>query len=136
MSLINIDEEKCVGCNSCIRVCPSPLANKAYMDSKGKLVISIDDKMCIKCGSCIAACNHKARYYVDDTEEFFDRLDKGENLSIIVAPAIMVAYPDSWFKILTWLRNKGVKFIYDVSFGAELTVMKYIEYILYLLRKN
>lgn len=129
MSLINIDEEKCVGCNSCIRVCPSPLANKAYMDSKGKLVISIDDKMCIKCGSCIAACNHKARYYVDDTEEFFDRLDKGENLSIIVAPAIMVAYPDSWFKILTWLRNKGVKFIYDVSFGADICTWGHVRYV-------
>ena len=54
MSLINIDEEKCVGCNSCIRVCPSPLANKAYMDTsvptinpvRGfKIGFSIDDSI-------------------------------------------------------------------------------------------
>ncbi|MCR4721946.1 MAG: 4Fe-4S binding protein [Lachnospiraceae bacterium] len=129
MSLINIHEEKCVGCNSCIRVCPSPLANKAYMDSQGRLRISIDDSMCIKCGSCIAACNHKARYYIDDTEEFFNRLDRRENISIIVAPAIMVAYPDSWYKILTWLRNQGVKFIYDVSFGADICTWGHIRYV-------
>lgn len=130
MSLINIDEEKCVGCNSCIRVCPSPLANKASMDSRGKLVISIDDSMCIKCGSCIEACNHKARYYLDDTDEFFDILERGtEDLAIIVAPAIMVAYPDMWFKVLNWLRGKGVKLIYDVSFGADICTWGHLKYL-------
>jgi len=129
MSLINIDEEKCVGCNSCIRVCPSPLANRASMDSTGKIVITIDDSKCIKCGSCIDACNHKARYYVDDADEFFDKLDKGEEVAVIVAPAIMVAYPDSWFKILTWLRNKGVKLVYDVSFGADICTWGHIRYL-------
>ena len=129
MSLIAIDEERCVGCNSCVRVCPSPLANEAHMDSQGKLVIKINDSMCIKCGSCIAACNHKARYYNDDTAEFFAALDKGEELALIVAPAIMVAYVDSWFKILTWLRQKGVKLIYDVSFGADICTWGHIKYL-------
>ncbi|MCR5830278.1 MAG: 4Fe-4S binding protein [Lachnospiraceae bacterium] len=129
MSLISIDEEKCVGCNSCIRVCPAPLANKAYMDSNGKLVISIDDSKCIKCGSCIEACNHKARSYTDDTDVFFEKHEKGEDLAIIVAPAIMVAFPDSWFKALSWLREKGVKLIYDVSFGADICTWGHIRYL-------
>ena len=129
MSLIAIDEEKCVGCNSCIRVCPSPLANKASIDENGKAVIRINDNMCIKCGSCIAACTHKARYYSDDTAEFFAALDRGEELALIVAPAIMVAYVDSWFKILTWLRQQGVKLIYDVSFGADICTWAHIKYL-------
>ncbi|MCR5432688.1 MAG: 4Fe-4S binding protein [Lachnospiraceae bacterium] len=130
MGLINIDEEKCVGCNSCIRVCPSPLANRASMDSTGKIVISIDDTRCIKCGSCIEACNHKARYYKDDTDEFFELLETGrEELAVIVAPAIMVAYPDMWFKALDWLREKGVKLIYDVSFGADVCTWGHIRYL-------
>jgi iron only hydrogenase large subunit-like protein/uncharacterized protein YoxC len=129
MSLIAIDEEKCVGCNSCIRVCPSPLANKAAIDENGKSIIRINDNMCIKCGSCIAACTHKARYYSDDADEFFDALEKGEEIALIVAPAIMVAYVDSWYKMLTWLRNKGVKLIYDVSFGADICTWGHIRYV-------
>ena len=130
MSLIVIDESKCVGCNSCIRVCPSPLANKAVKGEGDKVTIQINDSMCIKCGSCIAACNHKARSYNDDTDEFFDLLERGtEEIALIVAPALMVAYPDSWFKILNWFRSKGVKFIYDVSFGADICTWGHVKFV-------
>lgn len=129
MSLILINEDKCVGCNSCIRVCPSPLANKASIDENGKSIISINESMCIKCGSCIAACNHHARSYADDTEEFFNALDRHEEMALVVAPALMVAHDTSWKSILSYLRGRGVKLIYDVGFGADICTWAHIRYL-------
>lgn len=129
MSLVFIDEDKCVGCNSCIRVCPSPLANKATLDENGRSIITINDNMCIKCGSCIAACNHKARSFMDDTEEFFKALDRHEEMALIVAPALMVAYDTSYKSILAYLRDRGIKLIYDVGFGADICTWAHIRYL-------
>ena len=48
MSIINVDIDKCVGCNACVRACPMGDANVARMDGNGKLKITIDDEKCIK----------------------------------------------------------------------------------------
>lgn len=47
----------------------------------------------------------------------------------IVAPAIAANFPDSYLKINSWLKNMGISKVLDVSFGAELTVKTYLEYI-------
>ena len=36
MSIINVDVDKCVGCNACVRACPVGDANVAQMDENGK----------------------------------------------------------------------------------------------------
>lgn len=132
MSIINIDESKCVGCNSCVRVCPSLDANTASLDKSGNIIININDDKCIKCGACINACTHNARYYVDDTEEFIKDLDKNEEMAVIVAPAIKLALQENWAGLLTWLKNRGVTFIYDVSLGADICTWAHLKY----LKKN
>ena len=60
MSIINVDIDKCVGCNACVRACPVGDANIARMDENGKLKIPIDDEKCIKCGGCIEKCRFDA----------------------------------------------------------------------------
>ena len=88
MSTITLDVNKCVGCNSCVRVCPVSDANWAKKDEEGNLIIEIDESKCIKCGACIKACAHHARSFEDDTEEFLRDLRKGEKIAVIAAPAI------------------------------------------------
>lgn len=132
MSIIQIDPGKCVGCNSCIRVCPAKDANIARKDETGRMVIHIDDKQCIKCGACIKHCIHHARYYLDDTDLFFDNLKKGQAISVIAAPAVKVAFPKYWKQVLQMLKNKGVKEIYDVSLGADICTWAHLK----LLKKN
>ena len=39
MSIINVDEQKCVGCNACVRACPAEEANVAKLDDGGQLRI-------------------------------------------------------------------------------------------------
>ena len=129
MNIIGIDLDKCVGCNSCVRVCPTPGTNVAEYDHNGNMVIDIDSDKCIKCGACIKACTHKARFYRDDTERFINDVLNGKDIIIITAPAIKIAFDGNWRHVLQWFRNKGIKEIYDVSLGADICTWAHIKYL-------
>ena len=124
--MIRIDETKCVGCNACIRACPVNEANVAHtIDERN--IISINDSNCIHCGNCIKACTHGARYFEDDTEEFFSDL-KNRKITILVTPAIKVAFHKDWGAVLEWLRKQpNVAGIYDVSFGADICTYMHLK---------
>ena len=116
--------DKCVGCNKCIRTCPVLTANVA---EDGR--IDVDESMCIQCGACFDNCHHGARDYEDDTRAFLADLKAGKQLSIIVAPAFIANYPKTYKKIYGYLKSLGVAHIYSVSFGADITTWTYISYL-------
>ncbi len=127
--MIILDSEKCVGCNSCVRVCPTHDANSANIGENGNIIITINNDRCINCGECIKVCAHGARDYLDDTDKFFEDLKTNNNLILLVAPSIKVAFEDYWESILEWFRKKGVKYILDGGFGADICTWGYIELI-------
>ena len=129
MSIINVDVDKCVGCNACVRACPVGDANIARMDGEGKLKITIDDEKCIKCGACIRACSHGARSYIDDTLRFLEDLKRGQEIALIAAPSIKIAFDGNWRHALQWLNDHGIKKIYDVSFGADICTWAHLRYL-------
>ncbi len=129
MSTIVVNSSKCVGCNSCVRVCPVGNANQAKKDENGNIIIEIDESKCIKCGACIKACSHGARDYEDDLELFLQDLKNGEKIVLIVAPAIKIAFDGNWRHVLQWLRNQGVAGVYDVAFGADICTWAHLRYI-------
>lgn len=116
--------EKCTGCNKCVRVCPTLVSNVA-LDGK----VQVDKDNCVACGACMDACGHEAREFCDDTEQFFSELQAGKKLSVIVAPAFLANYPKEYKKVLGYLKAKGVNHIYSVSFGADITTWGYLKYI-------
>lgn len=127
MERIIIHEEKCVGCNKCLRYCPVFEANISYVkDNQNK--VRIDEKKCIHCGMCIQKCDHDARDYVDDTEQFFVDLQSGSKITVIAAPSIRANIPD-YKRLFGYLRSLGVDIIYDVSFGADITTWAYLKHI-------
>ncbi|MFW6237750.1 MAG: [Fe-Fe] hydrogenase large subunit C-terminal domain-containing protein [Halanaerobiales bacterium] len=85
--------------------------------------------MCICCGRCIQVCPHDARDFQDDFEQFKEDLQRGTDIVAIVAPSIAANFPDRYLNINGWLKQEGVEAVFDVSFGAELTVKSYLEYI-------
>lgn len=129
MSTIIVNSSKCVGCNSCVRVCPVGNANQAKKDENGNIIIEIDESKCIKCGACIKACSHGARDFEDDSEQFLQDLKKGEKIALIVAPAIKIAFDGNWRHVLQWLRNQGVAGVYDVAFGADICTWAHLRYL-------
>ncbi len=129
MSIINVDEQKCVGCNACVRACPAEEANVAKLDDGGQLRILINDDKCIKCGACIKACTHGARSFQDDTPAFLDDLHHGREVALIVAPSIKVAFDGQWRHVLYWMRNQGNVKIYDVGFGADICTWAHLRYL-------
>ncbi len=129
MSIINVDEQKCVGCNACVRACPAEEANVAKIDESGQLRILINDDKCIKCGACVKACTHGARSFQDDMPAFLEDMNQGKEIALIVAPSIKIAFDGQWRHVLYWLREHGNIKIYDVGFGADICTWAHLRYL-------
>ena len=121
--------DNCVGCNKCISVCSCVGATVAHQTEDGRNIINIDGNKCIACGACFDACEHNAREFVDDTEEFFAALKRGEKISILLAPAFLANYPNEYGSILGGLKKLGVNRIISISFGADITTWAYLNYV-------
>jgi len=122
-SVITVDEEKCVNCHRCIAVCPVKMCNDGSGD-----VVKLNSDLCLGCGACLEACTHGARIAIDDSQKFFSDITSGVKMVAIVAPAAAALKAD-YKQLTTFLKNIGIKAVFDVSFGAELTVKSYLEYI-------
>jgi len=123
-TIIHTDEEKCMGCNKCIARCPVNANSARIVEGKNK--ISINPVQCIQCGGCLEVCDHNARYYEDNTEDFFYQLKNGEKISVLVAPAIRHSF-NEYKRLFGFLKHLGVNLIYDVSFGADITTWAYLK---------
>ena len=124
---VTINEDKCIGCNACIRACPVHDANTAKLASdRQHSIITIDTEKCISCGACISGCVHGARSYTDDTEAFFADLQSGKEIVVVVAPAFRLTEPDA-DAMLAHLRKMGVKLIHDISFGADICTYMHLK---------
>ncbi|GEM_PF-213698 len=122
--VVEVIKDKCVNCHACVAACPVKFCNDASGDT-----VEINSDMCIGCGQCLKACTHEARRPVDDTVVFVEALTRREPMIAIVAPAVAVSFPNEYLRLNGWLKARGVAAIFDVSFGAELTIKSYLDHI-------
>ncbi len=123
-----VTNDNCIGCNKCISVCSCVGACRSS-EAEGRNRIDVDGSKCVACGACFDVCEHSAREFIDDTEEFFNALKKGERISLLLAPAFKANYPGEYEKVLGGLKGLGVNRIISVSFGADITTWGYLNYI-------
>ncbi|MFA6400585.1 MAG: [Fe-Fe] hydrogenase large subunit C-terminal domain-containing protein [Salinivirgaceae bacterium] len=122
--IITVDKNKCVNCHQCIAACSTKYANNGFGDT-----VEVNDNLCIGCGECIKACSHEARIPVDDFEAAMIAIQNKEKVIALVAPAIATNFPQKYLNINGWLKTIGVSALFDVSFGAELTIKSYLNHI-------
>ena len=123
MGKVIINEERCIGCNSCVRICPIPTANRVDGNT-----VKIHSKECIRCGECVKVCKNGARDYIDELEDLL-RLMQNGRVSVIVDPSIKTAFDGSWRHVLQWLKDNGVNEVYDGAFGADISTYMNVEYL-------
>ncbi len=68
-----IDQEKCIGCAECVKVCPEK-ALKITKNDKGEKKAKIQVDACIGCFECITVCQNKAISPKEDMEGFMERI--------------------------------------------------------------
>ncbi|MHC1703306.1 MAG: [Fe-Fe] hydrogenase large subunit C-terminal domain-containing protein [Tenuifilaceae bacterium] len=122
--LINVDKDKCVNCHQCIAACSTKFANNGSGD-----YVEMNDDLCIGCGECLKACTHEARTFIDDFDLFIEAITKKQKIVAVVAPAVAASFPNQYLNLNGWLKTLGVSAFFDVSFGAELTIKSYLDYI-------
>lgn len=121
--------DKCIGCGACRRVCPVDC-----IDGAVKVKHNIDTDRCTHCGQCIQACPVNAITEGDNTFKFLrDLATPGKIVVTQMAPAVRVAIGEAFGfeageniekKVTAALRMIGVKYIFDTSWGADLTIME------------
>lgn len=119
--------DNCVGCNRCVASCPI-LGACIVVTKNGKTRVEVNSEKCINCGYCLNVCKHNAREYIDDTSRFFKDLIEKKEISVIVSSTFYMTYPDNHKKVLGYLKSLGVKHIFNESFGVDISIWGYLNY--------
>ena len=136
------DPSKCILCKRCSAVCQSQQAvgvihaNKRGFDSYIGCAYgeTLDKTACVGCGQCTLVCPTGALTEKNDADKVFAALANPE-LTVVVSPAPSVrvalgeefGYPigtDVEGKMVSAFRRLGFKYVFDVDFAADLTIME------------
>ena len=109
----------CIGCNKCIKAC-SYVGACVMTKENGKDRVKVNPDACVSCGGCADVCNYSARQYNDDTIKLIEDLKKGEEVTVLYTPALMIQYPKEFMQILGALEKLGVKKFIDGTSGLGL----------------
>lgn len=110
---VYLDEEKCLGCTTCLRSCPTG----AIRVRGGKAIIN--ESKCIDCGECIRICPHHAKLAKTDP---LSKKDDYEYTVAMVAPAIIGQFKPKYSidQILSAVKALGFDEVVEVAYGAEI----------------
>ena len=121
--LIEILEDKCKNCFTCIRTCPVKAIKVIAIDQAPK----VDMDRCIGCGSCISSCKPGAIKYRDDKESVKKLLTSKSKVVAMIDPTMASEFPDitDYRKFARMLKQLGFKQIYETSFGVDIVARQY-----------
>ncbi|MCF8229741.1 MAG: [FeFe] hydrogenase, group A [Bacteroidales bacterium] len=136
------DQDKCILCGRCVRVCEEIEGVSAidYINRGSKTVIGtaynkgLNTSSCINCGQCIMVCPTGALHEKPHAPEIESALEDPEKTVVVqYAPAISVSIAEEFGlqagkdmigALNAALRKMGFNFVFDTSFTADLTIME------------
>ena len=109
---VTLDVEKCKGCTTCIRYCPT----EAIRVRGGRARIITE--RCIDCGECIRVCPNHAKKAISDP---ISMMDNYKYKVALPAPSLYGQFKNvtDVDTILTALLEKGFDDIYEVALAAQ-----------------
>ncbi len=139
---IVIDRSRCIKCGRCVAVCKEKVGTNSILfhDINGEVIIGpqdlncFDDTNCLLCGQCVNVCPVDALYeksHIDRVKQALD--DPEKHVIVAMAPSVRTSLGelfkmdygiDVTHKIYTALRKIGFDKIFDINFGADLTIME------------
>lgn len=124
------NEDKCIKCGQCKKVCESPIAVAGNYDLNKTGGCTI----CIHCGQCAVACSVGSIEAVEDYKKVKEAIeDKDKIVTFSTSPSVRVALGEEFGmepgtyveeKIIQALRELGGDYVFDTTFVADLTIME------------
>lgn len=139
---IVLDRSRCVLCGRCVAACKkySQTGVMQFTKINGQRAVGIkdnacfDDSNCLLCGQCVVACPVGAlteKSHIDRVKEALNDPDK--HVIVAMAPAVRTSIgelfnmgfgKDVTGKLYTALRMLGFDKVFDIDFGADMTIME------------
>mgnify|MGYP005836616009 CR=1 FL=1 len=136
------DNEKCVLCRRCVRVCQGIQTVGTIAPSQRGWETTIappfgkdmGEVVCVNCGQCINYCPTGALRERSDTRQVWAALEDPKKLVVVqTAPAVRVAVGEEMGlphgalvtgQLVAALRRLGFDRVFDTNFAADLTIME------------
>ena len=127
---IKKDKYKCIQCGYCTKVCVDEIVSSKLLEINPNA-----EALCINCGQCANICPTEAIHEKFDYLKVKNLLHNKDGKIIVmsIAPAVRVSIgEDLGYEvgtnleniIPTLLRNLGADYAFDITFGADLTIME------------
>ena len=135
------DNNKCILCRRCIAVCNQQFVGILGENDRGidthvgqAFKLNLNDTPCISCGQCTVVCPTGALTEKDDTEQVWAALaDSSKHVVMMTAPAVRAALGEEFGmpigtgvegKMVASLRRLGADKVFDIDFGADVTIVE------------
>ena len=121
------NEELCIKCGSCKNVCKF---NVGVYDNYD--LDQSKEAICIGCGQCTLVCPKKSITEVMDYKKVKEIMSSDKIKVFQIAPAVRASLGEEFGldgvnvagKIVSALRKLGADYVFDTTFGADLTIME------------
>ncbi len=136
------DNSKCILCNRCVSVCEKVQGTEIIKrNNRGfdtEIGSNFNKKLCetscVYCGQCVNVCPTGALTEHDDTDKVIDALNNPKLHKIVAfAPAVRVSIGEAFGydlgtsvngKLITSLKMLGFDRVFDINYGADLTIFE------------
>ena len=135
------DNNKCILCRRCVAVCNQQFVGILGANDRGidtnigqAFKLNLNDTPCISCGQCTVVCPTGALTEKDDTEQVWAALaDPSKHVVMMTAPAVRATLGEEFGmpigtgvegKMVASLRRLGADKVFDIDFGADVTIVE------------